>query len=370
MNFFHTSIDGHRLKLNDFRHMQEAYLEGFRALVLSLLPEGTDACILQGCELTETGLDWALAEGFAFWNGEIYFVPAQSGSFNSPGETPCFEVSSSYAPWNPVVFADGSENNVHEIRTLALSYQADPTPYLNVDTLDRIEELLLIRMGMEDVQGRVTDLETAMDAVEDEVSELATDMLAAEGDILTLQQEVTALEDELAQTQSELTQTQSELTQAQSNIADLELQLQAVAEYTVPIGTIVMTDEISEFDGNGTGISGTRWQGWQICNGLNGTLDMTSRFVVGWNGVATSDYEFIGDTGGESYHQLTVDELPSHTHTYDRITDDGAGNLDTSKNDAYQKVAPTSTDSGTAGNNVPHENRPPYIVMAYVKRIF
>ena len=53
--------------------------------------------------------------------------------------------------------------------------------------------------------------------------------------------------------------------------------------------------------------------GWAICNGQNGTPDLRDRFIVG----AGSAYS-IGNTGGQNSVTLTVNQIPAHTHTYER----------------------------------------------------
>lgn len=50
--------------------------------------------------------------------------------------------------------------------------------------------------------------------------------------------------------------------------------------------------------------------GWAPCDGSNGTPDLRDRFVVGAGGAYVE-----GDEGGLASHALSVDEMPSHTHT-------------------------------------------------------
>jgi microcystin-dependent protein len=65
--------------------------------------------------------------------------------------------------------------------------------------------------------------------------------------------------------------------------------------------------------------------GWVICDGrtVNGrtTPDLRGRFVLGYatEGETGANYPLdfpaeYGETGGEQYHALTLDELPSHNH--------------------------------------------------------
>ena len=49
--------------------------------------------------------------------------------------------------------------------------------------------------------------------------------------------------------------------------------------------------------------------GWALCNGQNGTPDLTDKFIIG----AGNKYN-IGATGGEEQVTLTEDQIPSHNH--------------------------------------------------------
>ena len=377
MNFFITDNEGlHYMTLVDFKFLQDAYLEGFGALAQALMPTGTPGCILTGCELSEDGVSFDLSPGFVYWQGEIFFTPAASGSY-AFGDTPVLTITEGYLSTDPVEYASGVKHYVHKTRIMVFSFEAGlPADAVAFGELPLMEETLLDKLGLSDHEQRLgvleTDHEDRLEALETDaqltevvvedhqvrIEDLEASLLATEQDLLTLMQEYQV--------------SQAELTQAQQDIAVLDAQLQAVAEYTVPIGAIVMTGDVSEFDGNGTGITGSRWYGWQLCNGLNGTEDMTARFVVGWSGTAASDYEFIGTTGGEVLTYLAEENLPAHSHTFGMVPNDGTGkSLDGGGNDAYQKNPLDDTAlTGEVGSNIPFENRPPYIVMAYVQRIF
>lgn len=51
--------------------------------------------------------------------------------------------------------------------------------------------------------------------------------------------------------------------------------------------------------------------GWAICDGNNGTPDLTGRFVRSVSDAATNP----GATGGTSSHTLSENDLPVHSHT-------------------------------------------------------
>jgi hypothetical protein len=75
----------------------------------------------------------------------------------------------------------------------------------------------------------------------------------------------------------------------------------------IPPGTIVMwSGSLSEIP-----------DGWALCDGTNGTPDLTDRFIL-----SVSGSEDPGETGGSHTKTLSVSNLPSHTHTF---TTDPAG---------------------------------------------
>jgi len=150
-----------------------------------------------------------------------------------------------------------------------------------------------------------------------------------------------------------------------------------------PIGGIIMW--------SGTKIP----DGWALCDGRitsNGytTPDLRGRFIVGYGDNGTNlpsnvwDYYTNpgdlsskgtkkGTTGGEMKHTLIKSEMPRHQHYSRRINH---GTLDTgSGNDSslgqYTDNTYDSTNYYTSfeGNDVPHENRPPYYVLAFIMRV-
>lgn len=77
-----------------------------------------------------------------------------------------------------------------------------------------------------------------------------------------------------------------------------------------PGGIIMFAGEVTKaFDENGTGIRGTPYQGWQLCNGKNGSPDLQDRFIA----AAGRNYK-VGDKGGSDTVALKVDQMPAHNH--------------------------------------------------------
>ncbi len=150
----------------------------------------------------------------------------------------------------------------------------------------------------------------------------------------------------------------------------------------IPSGTIML------WSGASNNIPG----GWVLCNGANGTPDLRDRFIVG----AGNSYG-VGSIGGTPSVQLSISQLPSHSHattvseddghTHNVYFDTGSGgdgpNGDMAKVDhGLQKGV--SADFGVktgkngdhthtvsvqnTGGNEAHENRPPYYALCYIMK--
>lgn len=77
--------------------------------------------------------------------------------------------------------------------------------------------------------------------------------------------------------------------------------LQNAGVYSVPKGGIIMW----------SGMISAIPTGWALCDGTNNTPNLTNRFVMGTNGVATNP----GDNGGNNSMTLAVSNIPSHSHS-------------------------------------------------------
>lgn len=144
---------------------------------------------------------------------------------------------------------------------------------------------------------------------------------------------------------------------------------------SIPRGLIAMW--------NGTQVP----NGWALCNGQIvddlQTPDLSGKFVVGWQS-GNEDYNLIGNTGGQEKVTLTTPEIPSHVHNFadayyieahDGIGINGSqwignnlyGSNKTDRDNSY--VALWDHDTRATGGGQPHENRPPYYVLAYIIKL-
>ncbi len=127
--------------------------------------------------------------------------------------------------------------------------------------------------------------------------------------------------------------------------------------------------------------------GWAICDGKNGTPDLTNRFIFG------SGDKKIGTKGGEETHILTVNEMPSHDHG-SNTTENGdhthkmkvhwAGKSGTGGK-VFMRDNDKTTDGpdthrltidgkhthsiSSQGNDASHNNMPPYYVLTYIMKL-
>ncbi len=112
--------------------------------------------------------------------------------------------------------------------------------------------------------------------------------------------------------------------------------------------------------------------GWTLCDGTNGTPDLTANFVVGAGQGAGLTNRPLKSTGGEASHVLTIPELGAHVHPYnlaistEKILTHLSGSTDSGT--ALTNYGGTAT-TGTTGGGLAHNNMPPYYVLAYIMKL-
>jgi len=176
-------------------------------------------------------------------------------------------------------------------------------------------------------------------------------------------------------------------------------------------GITASTDELNTLDGVDTAGTGfgyvpqggiIMWSGsvadiptgWAICDGANGTPNLTGRFVVHADADTGGTYA-PDDTGGANTVTLAESQIPTHAH-YVNLNTNVAGNhqhtynqtginnigVNTFATDSANKGF-TTVLTGAAGNHAhnvqgfsnntggggAHENRPPYYALAYIMKL-
>lgn len=128
-------------------------------------------------------------------------------------------------------------------------------------------------------------------------------------------------------------------------------------------------------------------EGWQLCDGTNGTPDLSGQFIVGYDPNDT-DYNDIGKQGGSKGVGLTANQngphahtgnitIPSHTHPttgylkQPQSVDNGGGavvadSLGSSPNTGSAGGGTHGFNTNNSGVGQQHENRPNYYTLAYI----
>jgi len=89
---------------------------------------------------------------------------------------------------------------------------------------------------------------------------------------------------------------------------------------------------------------------------------LKQRFPVGYDS-ADSDFDTIAKTGGDKKVNLNVSHLPSHRHT---MKSTGANASTTGSKGKYEGGTIITEEVGSDNN---HENRPPYAVYIYIRKV-
>lgn len=118
-------------------------------------------------------------------------------------------------------------------------------------------------------------------------------------------------------------------------------------------------------------------EGYKYCNGINGTPDLRGRVIIGTgpfdDSYGHAEYN-LGDIGGERYHQLSILEMPIHSHATQitfsafngtSIIPGYVAGLDTYTAGAYRtNFAYNNTSS--SGGNLAHNILQPYISIHWI----
>lgn len=149
-----------------------------------------------------------------------------------------------------------------------------------------------------------------------------------------------------------------------------------VGNGTIPIGGIIMwSGAIADIP-----------SGWALCDGGDNTPDLRSKFIIGAGRVNTYP---VGNEGGASEVQLSIDNMPNHKHTYDDhvmwVNDSKISGRDLHSADALgtAKGIGANTTDNTNDRVLVHKGRstssvgggtafsilPPYYALAFIMRV-
>ena len=105
--------------------------------------------------------------------------------------------------------------------------------------------------------------------------------------------------------------------------------------------------------------------GFVLCDGNNSTPNLSGKFIVGYS-ASNGDYD-VNDTGGAESVTLTLNQIPAHTHTYER-TDVGIDVSDRPWPASNNDCDMTNQNTSSAGGGQAHENRPPFYALCYIMK--
>lgn len=109
-----------RAPAETFEHLQNAYSEGFEALLKAFNCDPNEITILDGAEVTQNGQDYDLSSGWVAYQNEIFEVVALP-TFTAPaGQVAVWVIDASYIAEDPLVYSDGSQHNTNVIRRMTI----------------------------------------------------------------------------------------------------------------------------------------------------------------------------------------------------------------------------------------------------------
>lgn len=128
-----------------------------------------------------------------------------------------------------------------------------------------------------------------------------------------------------------------------------DVAIQSPEVYELFTNAIVMTEE--ECAALGTG--------WERYEGMSGRFPLAAGQTTDARDEKKSFV--LGQTGGAYLHQLTVDEMPSHTHSFHGSRSERRG--DDWDNETVHRDETRTTNP--MGGDQPHNNMPPYLVINF-----
>jgi len=112
----------------------------------------------------------------------------------------------------------------------------------------------------------------------------------------------------------------------------------------------------------GLGLVGGLWEGWAVCNGNNGTDNFDGHTLIGFG----ANYATVGQFLGEENHLLTIDEMPSHTHS---AGSDGGTTFSSGAYFRKESENVSNLFTNATGGDEPHNNMQPSAVVLIIMKL-
>lgn len=143
-----TNIAGfHPLDLTDIQFLIDSNIETTRSILSALNCDQATPVILSGCVRT-VSTDTSITAGYISWNGEVFYVPAQTYVNATGGEFEFFEKVDTYISTGLKAYQTSGVHNTHLHQTAKVS-KAGSVPGGNIaySACPRIEDLLRAKLS-------------------------------------------------------------------------------------------------------------------------------------------------------------------------------------------------------------------------------
>nr|DAH96695.1 MAG TPA: baseplate wedge protein [Caudoviricetes sp.] len=153
---------------------------------------------------------------------------------------------------------------------------------------------------------------------------------------------------------------------SQSDVLQLGDSAWLTAQGAYPVGAIYL----SVTDANPAALFGGTWERISQGRFLIGAGVNVANTTDYWGSYPAGKENFpAGEMGGEVTHTLTVDEMPSHTHSERLEWSNTAAWGVTGTGTGSNAVVDQGSVTGATGGGKPHSNMPPYLVVYMWKRV-
>ena len=110
---------------------------------------------------------------------------------------------------------------------------------------------------------------------------------------------------------------------------------------------------------------------WALCDGQNGTPDLRGRFILTAGQGALLTTRNMSTKGGAETVTLTEAQMPAHSHPFADNAPAGYGSWGDmgTKRPGILNWQHIPSNTQNKGGNQPHENMPPFYVLAYIMKL-